>query len=128
MTTMTAPKRRRRPSRQVCRKRHDRVCYFCREPDYDLLDAHRILPGADGGKYHWLNILTVCSKCHRRVEKGQLVVLGRNPTSTGDWVLRMDVGGKVEFLWPPDRRPVDPQWLRDIIGTSGGDAGGGNGG
>ena len=111
------PRKRRKPSRQQCRKRYDRVCYFCRQPDYDLLDAHRIFPGADGGKYNWSNITTTCVLCHRRVESGQLVVLGRNSTSLGEWVLRMDVNGKEEFLWPPQRRPVDPPWLVAIIGS-----------
>lgn len=109
---------RRKPSVQQCRKRSDGQCYFCREPNYPLLDAHRILPGADGGKYHWDNVLTCCATCHRRIESGILMVLGRNVTSLGVSVLRMSVAGREEFLWPPDKRCVDPDWLVDIISSS----------
>lgn len=95
----------RKPSRQQIRKLYDGQCFFCEEDNYALLDAHRIHPGRDGGKYVWLNVLTVCSCCHRLIESGQIEVLGRFLSTSGDYVLQVKRDGKEEFLWPPGRGP-----------------------
>lgn len=64
-------------------KRVDRECYFCGERVYELLDAHRIIPGEKGGKYIRENVLTVCSKCHRKCHTGIIEIKGRYKTSAG---------------------------------------------
>jgi hypothetical protein len=48
--------------------------FFCHEDNYALLDAHRIHEGCKGGTYHELNMLCVCSNCHRRVHSGEIVI------------------------------------------------------
>lgn len=85
--------RRRKPTVQVCRKHFDGACFVCGERDYSLLDAHRILPGAEGGKYHWQNVLTLCASCHRMVASGRLVVHGRHQTTLGKWVVHYTLDG-----------------------------------
>lgn len=65
---------KKKQSRQQIRKLYLNKCFFCDESNYELLDAHRILPGENGGKYHDSNILVTCSNCHRRVHSGEIVV------------------------------------------------------
>lgn len=61
-------------SRQQIKKLHDGQCLFCKEDDYTILDAHRIVPGTEGGEYHNENILTVCANCHRLIHSGSIVI------------------------------------------------------
>ena len=77
----------RKKSVQQCRKYYDKVCYFCEESKYELLDAHRIFEGKDGGVYHWDNILTVCAGCHRKITVGVIQVLGRHLSTSGRHVV-----------------------------------------
>ncbi len=90
-------------SKQQIKKLYDKCCYFCEESNAALLDAHRILPGKDGGKYIWANMLTVCASCHRRIESGQIEILGRFLSTTGDYVLKIKKDDKEEFMYPPGR-------------------------
>jgi hypothetical protein len=85
---------KRKPRVQECRKRFDKFCFVCGEADYALLDAHRILPGAKGGQYHWLNLLTLCSKCHRKVDAGRLVIHGRYQSTLGRYVIHYTLDGE----------------------------------
>ena len=52
-----------------------RCCRICKEPDYSLLDVHRIIEGADGGKYSYDNSVVLCCKCHRKQQAGTITVL-----------------------------------------------------
>jgi 5-methylcytosine-specific restriction endonuclease McrA len=69
-------------TKKQAKKLFDKECFFCGENDYNLLDAHRIIEGKDGGTYHWWNMLTTCVKCHRKVHTGRIQILGKHP-STG---------------------------------------------
>ena len=64
-------------------KRVDKECYFCGPTDYALLDAHRIKPGEEGGKYTRKNVLTICTLCHRKIHSGIIKILGRYNTTAG---------------------------------------------
>ncbi len=66
-------------------KKLDGKCYFC--PETEALDAHRILPGAEGGKYKRHNVLTVCPTHHRKLHMGKIEVLGRHYSTAGVYVL-----------------------------------------
>jgi len=72
---------KKRYSRQQIKKLFEKRCFFCHEDNYDLLDAHRIIPGEQGGKYNDYNILVLCSNCHRKTHAGTLKILGKH-TST----------------------------------------------
>ena len=61
-------------SKQQIRKLYLKKCFFCGEDNYELLDAHRILPGEKDGKYHQLNMLITCANCHRRIHSGEIKV------------------------------------------------------
>jgi 5-methylcytosine-specific restriction endonuclease McrA len=77
----------KRLSKKQIKKRIDRACHFCGESDYDLLDCHRIVEGKDGGKYVDGNMVTACSKCHRKLHSGRIKILGRHYTTAGIYVL-----------------------------------------
>ncbi len=62
-------------------------CFFCPEDNENLLDAHRIIPGKDGGTYIPTNILCICSNCHRRVHAGEIVVDRKYPCTSGKLVV-----------------------------------------
>ena len=85
------------PSKKQIRKRLDRECYFCGEEDYELLDAHRIVPGADGGKYTDFNTLTCCANCHRKCHSGRIKVLGRHSSTAGRRVLHYIEDGEEKW-------------------------------
>jgi 5-methylcytosine-specific restriction endonuclease McrA len=66
-------------------------CQICPEDRYELLDVHRIIPGADDGKYTRSNSVCLCSNCHRLVHHGWYTIIGwRN--STAGRVLMVKVG------------------------------------
>jgi len=73
-------------------KRVARRCLLCGESDYAALDAHRIVPGATGGKYAAANIVSMCANCHRKVHDGS-VVIDRWYPSTNGRVLRYTENG-----------------------------------
>jgi hypothetical protein len=88
---------RKKPTPQQCRKHYDKVCYFCPEDRYELLDAHRILEGANGGTYHWANMLTLCCKCHRKEQAGIIKILGSHPCSNGRRVIHYVEDGEEKW-------------------------------
>ena len=85
-----------RVSIKQCRKKYDKHCFFCGESKYELLDAHRIFEGVDGGKYNWHNILTVCAGCHRKITVGVIKVIGRHLHTSGKYIIHYIDGGGVE--------------------------------
>jgi hypothetical protein len=87
-------------SKKQVRKLYDKVCFFCGIADYDLLDAHRIYEGSEGGTYHWLNMLTTCVLCHRKVHTGKIQILGQHPSTSGRWVVHY-IDEKGEEKWVP---------------------------
>ena len=65
-------------------KRVHKQCQICGEDNYALLDAHRIVPGSEGGKYRNMNTLCTCCKCHRRMHAGEIVVEGKYKSTGGE--------------------------------------------
>ncbi len=86
---------KKRYSRQQLKKHLDGACLICKEDQYELLDAHRIV---EGGTYHPINVVTLCAKCHRRVHCGE-VRFDRKYDSTKGWMLHWWLG-ETE-LWTP---------------------------
>jgi 5-methylcytosine-specific restriction endonuclease McrA len=74
-------------------------CTFCPETAMEALDAHRLVPGAEGGTYAWANVLVLCASCHRKVHAGAIVIEGRRPTSAGRYVILARVDG-AEAVYP----------------------------
>ena len=70
--------KKKRYSRQQIKKRVDGKCFVCKETQYEILDAHRIV---EGGTYHPVNVVTLCSNCHRKVHSGE-IKFDRKYTST----------------------------------------------
>jgi 5-methylcytosine-specific restriction endonuclease McrA len=62
------------PNRKQSKKLRDGHCYFCKETNYAILDAHRIIPGSEGGKYTESNMITTCASCHRRIHAKEIIV------------------------------------------------------
>lgn len=74
-------------SKKQLKKQCDKKCYFCPCDEYALLDSHRILPGEEGGKYTWHNMLTTCSLCHRKIHAGIIKIMGRYLSTSGKYVI-----------------------------------------
>lgn len=91
----------KRYSKQQILKLYRKKCFFCAEDNYDLLDAHRILPGEEGGKYHEWNVLVTCSNCHRRIHAGEIKI-DRKYMSTKGLMLHYWRDGQ-EF-WEPESK------------------------
>ena len=89
--------RQSRTKKQI-KKLVDGRCYFCPESSYELLDVHRIVEGKDGGKYHEMNTVTVCCKCHRKIHAGRIKIHRKYTTSLGRVVLHyVDEDGVERF-------------------------------
>lgn len=84
----------KRYSRQQIKKLYHKSCFFCGESDYNLLDVHRILEGANGGTYHPNNTLVGCATCHRKIHSGRIVVHGKHYSTSGHWVIHYTEDGK----------------------------------
>ena len=78
-------------------KRTDRECYFCHETDYDLLDAHRIIPGNEGGKYTRYNTVICCSLCHRKIHAGRIKIIGKHFTTGGNFIFHYTEDGEEKW-------------------------------
>jgi hypothetical protein len=85
------------PRVQVCRKRLAGKCFFCPCADYESLQCHRIVPGEQGGTYHWDNTLALCANCHARVTAGVIVVYARR-FGTGGSYIHCRVGDEEKFI------------------------------
>jgi hypothetical protein len=89
---------KKRYSRQQIAKLSRGGCYFCGESNYDLLDAHRVIPGAEGGKYNDHNILVICSNCHRRTHTGSIRIDRKYLSTSGKWVLHCWIDGEEKWI------------------------------
>lgn len=85
-------------TKKQCRKLFDGKCFFCGIDDYDLLDTHRIFEGSQGGTYHWLNMLTTCTLCHRKCHTGKIKILGHHPSTGGWFVHYIDENGEEKWV------------------------------
>lgn len=77
----------KRYSRKQIKKLTDKCCFFCKENDYNILDAHRIIPATEGGTYAERNMLVVCSSCHRKCHSGSILIDKKYFSTSGKWVL-----------------------------------------
>lgn len=64
-------------------KRIEKKCLICGETNYNILDVHRIVPGAEGGKYKEWNMVCLCSNCHRKVHAEEIVIKGKYNSTKG---------------------------------------------
>lgn len=88
---------KKRYSQQKLAKLYSKKCYFCDESQYELLDAHRIIPGEKGGKYTDNNILVVCATHHRMIHADIIKVDRKYPTMTGNWTLHYWINGEEKW-------------------------------
>lgn len=89
-------------SRQQCKKKLDKFCFFCGESNYDVLDAHRIREGAE---YVTSNIITCCAVCHRLCHSGQIVIDRKYNSTAAVPVVHFWMDG-IEH-WLPENRWKD---------------------
>lgn len=88
----------RRKSRKQIHKKVFPSCFFCGNPEAHRIDAHRIIPGAEGGRYVEPNILSACANCHRDIHEGVIVVDRKYRTSRGGvWIVHYWKSG--EEFW-----------------------------
>lgn len=85
-------------SKKQLQKRCDKKCHFCDVSEYELLDVHRLIPGADGGKYKKGNMVVACALCHRKIHAGMIKILGRYFSSKGIYVINYIDEHGVEFM------------------------------
>ena len=78
-------------------KHIQKKCIICGEPDYKVLDVHRIKPGKDGGAYTTDNTISCCANCHRKIHDQQIEI-DRYYHSTSGRLLRVIIDGKELFL------------------------------
>ena len=81
-------------SRQQIQKLFHGECLVCKEDNYDLLDAHRIV---EGGPYIASNIVVMCPTCHRRTHTGEIRFDRKYDTTKGKTLLHWWRGD--EELW-----------------------------
>jgi predicted restriction endonuclease len=59
-------------------------CEVCGERNKSVLDAHHVIPKNDKRSTDKLdNLICVCSNCHRRIHRGEVILEGRYSTSVG---------------------------------------------
>lgn len=73
-------------------------CKLCGEKDPAVLDVHRIIPGAEGGKYTQSNSVCLCCKCHRKVHDNQIQIHKYYLSSSGMHVLHITENGEDKFI------------------------------
>lgn len=88
----------KRYSQQQKIKLFDKTCFFCGEDDYALLDAHRIVEGANKGTYARQNVLTVCSKCHRKIHSSRIKIDRKYFSTSGKWVVHCWIDGEERWM------------------------------
>lgn len=87
----------RRLSIQQKSKLIEKKCQICKIENYALLDAHRIVPGVENGKYTSSNILVICSNCHRKIHAGDIEILSKSYSTSGNYVVRYLENGVEKF-------------------------------
>lgn len=85
-------------SKQV-RKSAAGQCQICGEPNYDLLDVHRITPGHEGGRYTIQNTVVLCCTCHRLHHAGTIDIQGWFFSTAGWTLLIKDENGEEQFIF-----------------------------
>lgn len=90
-------RRRKQIIDKVIKKKIDKKCYFCDCDVYKLLDVHRIVEGADGGKYTEHNSLTVCSLCHRKIHAGLIKIDRKYNSTSGKTILHFWIDGEEKW-------------------------------
>ena len=80
-------------------KKYIKKCFFCNEDNSSLLDIHRIFEGKDGGTYDTINVLVVCSNCHRKIHANQMKVIKKHKAynSKCNFIVECLING--EELW-----------------------------
>lgn len=84
--------RRKKTIDKEAYKKRAGKCKFCPCDIYELLDVHRILEGANGGKYEEIpgmasNVVTACANCHRKIHTGTIRIDRWYPSSSGALIL-----------------------------------------
>jgi hypothetical protein len=92
----------KRLSRKRIFKKLSGKCFFCGEAEEEVLDAHRIIPGEEGGKYHNANMICCCSTCHRKCHSGTIKIDRKYNSTMGVMVVHYWYEG-VEY-WVPENR------------------------
>ena len=69
-------------------------CRICKEPDYNLLDVHRII---EGGKYSYDNTVVICARCHRQQQAGTIKILKWVHSTAGRLLNIIDENGQETF-------------------------------
>lgn len=78
-------RKKRLLNKKAAKNYHGR-CQFCGEDRQELLDAHRIVPGEEGGVYSDPNTVVACANCHRLTHAG-VIRIDRKYFSTQGWLL-----------------------------------------
>lgn len=75
-------------------------CFIYGNPEYCVLDTHRIKPGSEGGRYSEFNTVIICANHHRMTHNG-LLKIDRWYQSTRGPCLHYWLGGIEfwEFQW-----------------------------
>jgi len=73
------------------------ACRICGETNYTVLDTHRIVPGAENGKYSKSNTVCICCACHRKVHAGEITIDKYYKTTAGE-KLRIIRNGQEDFI------------------------------
>lgn len=73
-------------------------CRVCGEDIYELLDTHRLVSGAEGGKYYRENCVVLCGNCHRKVHAGLIEIDRYYLCSNGKYKLRVIIDGEEKFI------------------------------
>lgn len=64
-----------RKNKEACRERDHYECQICYSKDY--LHVHHIVPRVDGGMDDLDNLVTLCARCHKKIEYGIDPILGQ---------------------------------------------------
>lgn len=79
-------------------KKSSGKCYFCPCDIYELLDCHRIIPGEQGGRYIFENVICACASCHRKIHSDLIKIFRKYTRTTGETVLHyIDENGIEHF-------------------------------
>jgi 5-methylcytosine-specific restriction endonuclease McrA len=79
-------------------KKRSKQCRICGEKEYSLLDAHRIVPGEEGGKYEESNCVCLCVSCHRKVHSDLIKILGWKHSTCGRLLHIINEDKQEEFI------------------------------
>jgi hypothetical protein len=75
-------------------KRMEGKCRICGESDYKVLDMHRI---EEGARYSFWNTVTLCCRCHRRQQAGEIRIVEWVDSTMGRLLHWFDSDGVEKF-------------------------------